>query len=59
MPPVITMNNSPRQLGEIRPNEQRRFDHAEEDVGGGGEADRAADAHAAFQQPREAAHDRW
>ena len=34
-----------RQLGEIRPDEQRRLDMADEDVGGGGEPDRAADAH--------------
>ena len=47
-----------RQLRQIGPDEQRRFHHAEEDVGGGGEADRAADAERALQQPRHAAHDR-
>ena len=41
-----------RQLREIGPDEQRRFHHAEEDVGGGGEPDRAADAERALQQPR-------
>ena len=46
------------ELRQIRPDEQRRFHHAEEDVGGGGQPDRAADAERAFQQPGEAAHDR-
>jgi hypothetical protein len=47
-----------RQPREIGPDEQRRLDHAEEDVGGGREPDRAADAKRALQQPGEAAHDR-
>ena len=47
-----------RQLRQIRPDEQGRFHHAEEDVGGGGKPDRAADAERAFQKPRHAAHDR-
>ena len=33
-----------RHLRQIGPHEQRRLDHAEEDVGGGREPDRAADA---------------
>ena len=47
-----------RQLREIGPDEQRRFHHAEKDVGRGGQPDRAADAERAFQQPRHAAHHR-
>ena len=47
-----------RELRQIGPDEQRRFHHAEEDVGGGGKPDRAADAERALQQPRHAAHDR-
>jgi hypothetical protein len=47
-----------RHLRQIRPNEQRRFHHAEENVGGGGQAHRAADAERALQQPGHAAHDR-
>ena len=46
------------QLRQIGTDEQRRFHHAEKDVGGGREADRAADAERALQQPRHAAHDR-
>ena len=45
----------PRQIG---PDEQRRLDHAEEDVGGGREPDRAADAERALEHPGKAAHDR-
>jgi len=52
MPPVITRNNSPAgELRKIGADEQRRFHHAEEDVGGGREPDRAADAERAFEQP--------
>jgi hypothetical protein len=58
MPPVITMNNSPRARREVRPDEQRRFHHAEENIGGGGQADRAAHAHGPLQRPREAAYHR-
>ena len=47
-----------RQLRQIRPDEQRRFHHAEKDVGRGRQPDRAADAERALQQPRHAAHDR-
>ena len=47
-----------RQLRQIRPDEQRRFHHAEKNIGGGGQPDRAADAERALQQPRHAAHDR-
>ena len=47
-----------RQLRQIGADEQRRLDHAEKDVGGGREPDRAADAERALQQPRHAAHDR-
>jgi hypothetical protein len=49
---------SPRQLVEIGPDEQRRFHHADENIGGGRQADRAADAQRALQRPRKAAHDR-
>ncbi|MGX1165033.1 hypothetical protein AB7M16_001299 [Bradyrhizobium sp. USDA 372] len=48
-----------RHLCQIRPHEQRRLDHAEEDVGGGRETDRAADAERTLQQPGHAADDRW
>ena len=59
MPPVITTNNSLRvRLRQIGPDEQRRLDHAEEDVGRGREPDRAADAERALEQPGKAAHDR-
>ena len=47
-----------RQLRQIGPDEQGCFHHAEKDVGGGGQSDRAADAERAFQQPRHAAHHR-
>ncbi len=40
-----------RQPGEIGPDEQRRLDHADEDVGGGGQSDRAADTERALQRP--------
>jgi hypothetical protein len=40
-----------RQLCEIGPDEQRRLDHADEDVGCGREADRAANAKCALQRP--------
>ena len=46
------------ELCQIGADEQGRLDHAEEDVGGGGKAHRAADAERAFQNPRHAAHDR-
>ena len=46
------------ELRQIGTDEQRRFHHAEKDVGGGREADGAADAERALQQPRHAAHDR-
>ena len=39
-----------RELGEIRPDEQRRFHHAEEDIGRGRQADRAADAERALER---------
>ena len=59
MPPVITTNSSLRDsLREIRPDEQRRFDMADEDVGGGREPDRAADAHRAVEREGEALDDR-
>ena len=47
-----------RQLREIGPDEQRRFHHAEKDVGRRRQPDRAADAERALQQPRHAAHHR-
>ena len=47
-----------RERREIRPDEQRRFHHAEKDVGGRRQADRTADAERPFEQPGEAAHDR-
>ena len=47
-----------RQRREVGPDEQRRLDHAEKDVGCGRQADRAADAERPFEQPGEAAHDR-
>ena len=47
-----------RELREIGPDEQRRLDMADEDVGGGREPDRAADAERALERPGEAAHDR-
>ena len=40
------------QTREIRPHQQRRFHHADEDVRRGGQPDRAADAHRFFQQQR-------
>ena len=47
-----------RQLAEIGPDAKRRLDHAEEDIGGGGQPDRAADAKEALQHNAKAAHDR-
>ena len=41
-----------REPREIGPDEQRRLDHADEDVGGGRKPDRAADAERALQEPR-------
>ena len=49
---------APGELRQIRPDEQRRFHHAEEDVGGGRQAHCAADAERALQQPGHPAHDR-
>ena len=46
------------QEGEIGLDAERRLDHAEKDVGGGREPDRAADPDDAFERDREAAHDR-
>ena len=46
------------ELRQIGADEQRRLDHAEKDVGRGGQPHRAADAERALQQPRHAAHDR-
>ena len=40
---------APCQLRQIRPDEQRRFHHAEKDIGGGGQPDRAADPERALQ----------
>ena len=45
----------PREIGA---HEQRRLDHADEDIGGGGDADRAAHAHRAPEPPRKGAHHR-
>ena len=42
--------------GEIGLDQQRRLDHADEHIGGGGDADRAAHAQRAFQQPGHGAH---
>ncbi len=46
------------QFGEIGPDEQRRLDLADEDVGRRGEADRAADIERALEHPGKSAHDR-
>ena len=46
------------ELRQIGADEQRRLDHAEKDIGRGRQADRAADAERALQQPCHAAHDR-
>ncbi|MGY4311713.1 hypothetical protein ACVWW1_001016 [Bradyrhizobium sp. JR3.5] len=46
------------ELRQIGADEERGFHHAEEDVGGGGKPDRAADTERAFQHPGHAAHDR-
>ena len=47
-----------RELREIGPDEQRRLDMADEDVGRGGKPDRAADAHGAVEREGEAVHHR-
>jgi hypothetical protein len=47
-----------RELGEIRADEERRLDLANEDVGRGREPDRAADVERALERMGEAAHDR-
>jgi hypothetical protein len=56
MPPVMTTNSSAaRELSRDRADEQRRLDHADEDVGGGRQADRAAHAQSALsaqEKPR-------
>jgi hypothetical protein len=46
-----------REMGEIRLDEQRRLDHAEEDVGRGRKTDSAAHPQSSLQQRRKAAHD--
>ena len=46
------------QLGEVGPDEQRRFHHAQEHIGSGRQPDRAADPKGAAEQPGQAAHDR-
>ncbi len=47
-----------REAREIGTDEQRRLHHAEKDVSGGRQPDRAADPERAFEQKGEAAHDR-
>jgi hypothetical protein len=47
-----------RQAREVRLDEQGGFDHADEDVGRGRQADSAADLHRALEGPGEAAHHR-
>ena len=46
-----------RDAGQIRFDQQRRLDHADEYIGCRGQADRAADAQRLFQQPGHHAHD--
>ncbi len=46
------------ELRQVGTNEQRRFHHAEENIGGGGEPDRAADSERAFERDGQATHDR-
>ena len=47
-----------RQLCQIRPDEQRRLDLADENIGRRRQPDGAADVERLFQQARKAAHDR-
>ncbi len=46
-----------RDAREPRSHEQRRLDHADEDVGRGGQPEHAADAERALEQPGDRAHD--
>ena len=47
-----------RQFCQIRPDEQRRLDLADENIGRRRQSHRAADVEGLFQHPRKAAHDR-
>ena len=47
-----------RQFCQIRPDEQRRLDLADKNIGRRRQAHRAADVERLFQRPRKAAHDR-
>ena len=47
-----------RQFCQIRPDEQRRLDLADENIGRRRQPHRAADVERLFQHPRKAAHDR-
>ena len=47
-----------REACQVRPDEQRRLDHAEKDVGRGREPDRPADLERALEQPGKAVHER-
>jgi hypothetical protein len=47
-----------REACEIRPDEQRGLDHAEENIGCSREPDRAAHIEGALEQPGKAPHDR-
>jgi hypothetical protein len=40
-----------RETCEVRPDEQRRFDHAEKDIGRGRKPDGASDLEGALEQP--------
>ena len=47
-----------REACQVRPDEQRRLDHAEKDIGRSREPDRPADLERALQEPGEAVHQR-
>ena len=48
---------APRELGQIGPDEQRRLDLADKNIGRRGEPGGAADVERLFQRPGKAAHD--
>ena len=55
MPQLISANSSPRDMRrEIGPDQQRRLDHADEDMHGRADAQRPADAERSPQHPGEA-----